>query len=69
MISQVAECVRGANMSMLSPGFLIDRLLDQIERLSDAMVPAQADGRSCEVSIGVQPTRQDETVRSTGTSW
>ena len=48
MINQAAERRWGASLSMLSPGFLIDRLLDQIENLRDAILPAQADRLSCE---------------------
>ena len=48
MINQMAERMYGASLSMLSPGFLIDRLLDQIEKLSGAIVPAQADKLCCE---------------------
>jgi hypothetical protein len=48
MINQMAERIRGASLSMLSPGFLIDRFLDQIEKLSGMIVPAQADKLSCE---------------------
>ena len=32
---------------LLNPGRLIDCLLDQLEVLSQAMVPAQAEMRSC----------------------
>jgi hypothetical protein len=43
MINQMAERMCGASLSML-----IDRLLDQIEKLSGVIVPAQADRLSCE---------------------
>jgi hypothetical protein len=48
MINQMAGRFGGASLSMLSPGFLIDRLLDRIEQLSRTIVPAQADKLSRE---------------------
>ena len=47
MINQTLQSVWGAGSSMLSPSCLIDKFLDYIETLSCALVPAQADGRSC----------------------
>ncbi|MBI5265152.1 MAG: hypothetical protein HY852_25440 [Bradyrhizobium sp.] len=44
MINQMAVRVWDGFLSMLSPGFLIDSLLDWIEKLSGPIEPAQADG-------------------------
>jgi hypothetical protein len=47
MLTQMAERVWGADFSVVSPAYLIDRLLDQIEKLSGTLAPAQADNLSC----------------------
>ena len=48
MINQIAERLRGAGLAMLDPARLIDRLLDQIERLSAVLSPVQADRLACQ---------------------
>jgi hypothetical protein len=48
VINQIAERLWGASAAMLRPASLIDRLLDQIERLGVALMPAQADGLACQ---------------------
>ncbi len=47
MMHQMAERMWSAGLLMLSPGCLIDRLLDRIEDLRGVIVPAQADGLPC----------------------
>jgi hypothetical protein len=48
MIKQTIERVRSASFWLLNPACLIDRFLDQIEKLSAAFaVPAQGAGLSC----------------------
>jgi hypothetical protein len=47
MMNETAEGVWGAGLSMLSPTWLIDRLLDAIENLRVELMPAQAAGLSC----------------------
>jgi hypothetical protein len=48
MIKQTIERVRSASSWSLNPACLIDRLLDQLEKLSVVLaVPAQAAGLSC----------------------
>jgi hypothetical protein len=46
MMNETAEHVWGAGLSMLSPTWLIDRLLDAIENLRAVLMPAQAGGLS-----------------------
>jgi hypothetical protein len=47
MINQMAERFWGADFSFVNPAYLIDKFLDQIEKLSAAIEPAQADSLSC----------------------
>jgi hypothetical protein len=48
MMNQTAERMRNVGLSMPSPSFLVDRFLDWVEQLGQAMmVPAQADHLSC----------------------
>jgi hypothetical protein len=47
MMNQTAERMWGTGLSLLSPSYLVDRLLDQLEKLSTTMMPAQADMLSC----------------------
>jgi hypothetical protein len=47
MINQMMDHRQGTRSSVLSPSCLIDRLLDQIEKLSGFVVPAKADNPSC----------------------
>jgi hypothetical protein len=59
MINQTAERIWAAGLLMLSLGYLIDRLLDRIEKLRAVIMPAQA----CELSrhkIRVEMTRLDQ---------
>lgn len=44
MINQITERLRDAGLAMLDPARLIDRFLDQIDRLGAVLLPAQADG-------------------------
>ena len=44
MINAMTQRLLGADRSMLSLGWLIERLLDEIEKMSIAIVPATADG-------------------------
>lgn len=47
MMNQTAKRMWDAGLSTLSPGCLIDRFLDWVEQLGNAMmVPAQADNLS-----------------------
>ena len=48
MISEIAERLRGAGLAMLDPASLIDRFLDQIDRLSAVLLPVQAHGLACQ---------------------
>ena len=48
MINQISERLWGAGSMMLSPSWLIDRLLDQIDRLGCALMLVEANGLSCE---------------------
>ena len=43
MINQLAEQIRGAAL-LMSPGHLIDKLLDRIEELRGAMALTEIDG-------------------------
>ncbi len=47
MITQTAVRMWGAPWSMPSLAWLIDQLLDTIEEVRAALVPASASGRSC----------------------
>ena len=47
MMNEAAERVWGAGLSMLSPAWLIDRLLDAVENLRVVPMPAHAGGLSC----------------------
>jgi hypothetical protein len=47
MMNETAVRVWGAGLSLLSPTWLIDRLLDAIENLRAVLMPAQAGGLSC----------------------
>ena len=60
MMNQTAERMWGGGLSLLSPSHLIDRLLDHIEKLSAAILPAQADNLSCiQVGVEVHPDEID----------
>jgi hypothetical protein len=49
MMNQTAERMWDAGLAMLSPALLIDRFLDWVEQLGNAMMlPAQADNLSCQ---------------------
>ena len=48
MINQMTVRLRGVGVAMLDPAGLIDRILDQLERLSGVLFPAQADGLACQ---------------------
>jgi hypothetical protein len=52
MINQISERLRGAALAMLDPVSMVDRfvdkLLDQVERLSAALMPAPADSLACQ---------------------
>jgi hypothetical protein len=50
MINQTAERVLRSALSLLNPYFLIDRLLDRLEELGAAILPAQYDARSCQLA-------------------
>lgn len=59
MMNQTTERIWAAGLLMLSPGYLIDGLLDRIEKLRAVIMPAQA----CELSrheIRVEMTRLDQ---------
>ncbi len=58
MINQTIVRNWGAILSMLSPGSLIDRLLDKIDELSGLIVPAQAVPVPCK-NIRIE-TRRDQ---------
>jgi hypothetical protein len=47
VINQISERLCGAGSMMLSPSWLIDRLLDQIDRLGCALMLVEADELSC----------------------
>ena len=44
MINQITKRLRDVGLSMLDPVSLVDRFLDQIERLGASLVPIEADG-------------------------
>jgi len=48
VINQLSKHLRSLSSAMLSPASLIDRLLDQIDRLGAALMPVQADQLSCQ---------------------
>jgi len=48
MMNQTIERIWSTGLSLLSPGYLVDRLLDQIEKISPTMLPAQVDMLSCQ---------------------
>ena len=43
MMNQTIERIWSTGLSLLSPGHLVDWLLDQIEKMSPMMMPAQVD--------------------------
>ncbi|GLR83782.1 hypothetical protein [Bradyrhizobium iriomotense] len=43
MVNQTIERMWSTGLSLLSPGYMIDRLLDQIEKMSPMMLPAPVD--------------------------
>ncbi len=47
MIHQMAQRAWGAGPSRLHLGLLVDLLLDEIERMGSAILPAQVGGISC----------------------
>jgi hypothetical protein len=47
MINETADRVWGAWLSIVSPIWLIDRLLDTIEDMRGVLMPAQVCGLSC----------------------
>ncbi|MEK9284848.1 MULTISPECIES: hypothetical protein [unclassified Bradyrhizobium] len=48
MVNQIIERMWSTGLSLLSPGYLVDWLLDQIEKLSPMMMPAPIDMPSCQ---------------------
>jgi hypothetical protein len=50
MINQTAERVWRRALSVLNPYFLIDKLLDRLEELGAAILPAQHDTRYCQLA-------------------
>jgi hypothetical protein len=48
VINQLSKRLRRLSSAMLSPASLIDRFLDQIDRLGAALMPVQADQLSCQ---------------------
>ncbi|MGV7218411.1 hypothetical protein [Bradyrhizobium sp. UFLA05-112] len=42
-MNQTIEHIWSTGLSLLSPGHLVDWLLDQIEKISPMMMPAQVD--------------------------
>jgi hypothetical protein len=48
VIHRIAERLRGAGLAMLAPASLVDRFLDQIDRLGAVLLPIQADGLACQ---------------------
>ena len=58
MINQTAERI-WAGLLMLSPGYLVDRLLDRLEKLRPVIMPAQARELS-HYEIRVEMTRLDQ---------
>ena len=43
VINRITERLRSVGLAMLDPAGLVDRFLDQIERLGASLVPIQAD--------------------------
>ncbi|WGD53077.1 hypothetical protein QA641_03800 [Bradyrhizobium sp. CB1650] len=43
MMNRTIERMWSTGLSLLSPGYLVDWLLDQIEKMSPMMMPAQVD--------------------------
>ena len=50
MINQTTERVWRSALPMLSPLCLIDRLLDWVEELGAAILPAESNARSCQLA-------------------
>jgi hypothetical protein len=50
MMNQTIERIWSTGLALLSPGYLVDRLLDQIEKVSPMMLPAQVDVLSCQAT-------------------
>lgn len=48
MINRIAERLRSVGLAMLDPVSLVDRFLDQIERLGTGLMPIQGDGLACQ---------------------
>jgi hypothetical protein len=48
VINQITERLWSVGQAMLDPAGLVDRFLDQIDRLGAALLPAQADGLACQ---------------------
>jgi hypothetical protein len=47
MMKQTIERIWSTGLSLLSPGYLVDRLLDQIEKISPMLLPAPVEMLSC----------------------
>ncbi|MCP3462607.1 MULTISPECIES: hypothetical protein [unclassified Bradyrhizobium] len=47
-MNQTVERIWSTGLSLLSPGHLVDWLLDQIEKMSPMMMPARIDMMSCQ---------------------
>ena len=48
MINRITERLRSVGLAMLDPVNLVDRFLDQIERLGAVLVPIAGDGLACQ---------------------
>ena len=48
MINQIAVRLRGVVLAMLDPAGLVDRFLDQLERLGAVLLPLKTDGLACQ---------------------
>jgi hypothetical protein len=58
MLNQTTQPSQRTRLWFLSPGCLIDKLLDYIEELSSfVLLPAKIDNPPCRVEIKVRPER------------
>ena len=48
MINQITVHLRGVALAMLDPAGLVDRCLDQLERLGAVLLPGKTDGLACQ---------------------
>jgi hypothetical protein len=48
VINRITERLRSVGLAMLDPVSLVDRFLDQIEKLGAVLLPVPTDGLACQ---------------------